>query len=600
MLPRCLLPPLLVLCAFALRSPAALNVTVTDQGGSVILNNGIVSVEISKTSGNILSLHYQGFSVLSRPAYLDWHTGVNNHIRDGQFSLRTDPRSNGGEMAEVSIAQKYSGHGAAFDVELHHILRRGDSGFYSFAVFRHPQSYPPARMAQSRMVFRVRDDLFNFINVDDHRREFMPPSDTPFQELGPKESLRMTAGPWKGFITDKYHFFTDAGEHFVHGWSGTNQNLGCWVLYGSTEDQNGGPTKQHNTAHFPRILLKILTCSHYGAAGVRVGTNSWEKIYGPWMIYLNSGGNLDQLWTDAKRKVAAERAAWPYAWMRNPAYPLATKRGAVTGRLRLSDPQDPTLSASNAWVGLAAPKPDWQQQSDGYQFWVRASADGSFTIPKVRAGNYTLYAFVDGVIDQFRRDDVAVGEGRTVNLGVLDWKALRHGRQLWQIGTPDRTAKEFRHGDDYRRWGLWRKYPKEFPHDVNFVVGRSHERTDWNYAQCTVDKNGQWVGTTWNIQFKVSDPIRPGSATLRIAFASAKNADLRVLLNGREIGDSGRFGDDNAVARAGIHGQYSVWDVPFASSLLKPGDNIISLQQRRGGSPWINVMYDCLRLELPF
>jgi hypothetical protein len=115
---------------------------------------------------------------------------------------------------------------------------------------------------------------------------------------------------------------------------------------------------------------------------------------------------------------------------------------------------------------------------------------------------------------------------------------MHDGKPLWQIGTLDRTAKEFRHGDEYRQWGLWMKYPQEFPNDVNFIIGKSRERAD-----------------------------------LRLEF-------------------------DNAMIRAGIHGQYTEEDVPFDAALLKLGENKITLEQHRGGNNLFNVMYDCVRLEL--
>src|SRR5205823_2085824 len=121
-----------------------------------------------------------------------------------------------------------------------------------------------------------------------------------------------------------------------------------------------------------------------------------------------------------------------------------------TGRLALADPQDPTASPAGAWVGLAAPHPDWQKQSNAYQYWVHADSKGAFTIPNVRPGQYTLYAFTKGVMDEFRRDAVTVDAGASHDLGALAWAPVRHGRQLWQIGTPDRSAQEFRHGDNFR------------------------------------------------------------------------------------------------------------------------------------------------------
>ncbi len=54
----------------------------------------------------------------------------------------------------------------------------------------------------------------------------------------------------------------------------------------------------------------------------------------------------------------------------------------------------------NLLVGLSAPDyrvedqrnsaVDWQRDSKYYQFWTRAGVDGTFAIPNIRPGNYTL------------------------------------------------------------------------------------------------------------------------------------------------------------------------------------------------------------------
>jgi rhamnogalacturonan endolyase len=202
-------------------------------------------------------------------------------------------------------------------------------------------------------------------------------------------------------------------------------------------------------------------------------------------------------------------------------------------------------------------------------------------------------------MDEFRHDNIFVGRGKTIALNTLEWKPVRHGRQLWQIGTSDRTAKEFRHGDDYRQWGLWLKYPEEFPNGVNFIIGKSRERTDWNFAQVNVEKDGRWVGTRWNIQFDLPAAPKLGQATLRLAIAAAQNPVLGVLINGKQVAQLRGIGEDNAMMRAGIHGQYAERDVTFDTSLLKPGTNTITLDQRGDGSHQKNIMYDCIRLEMP-
>lgn len=565
----------------------------------VTLENGIVSFSILTKNGNIIDLKYAGRSILSEAGYLDWQSGGNNHIDEGTLSILSDPSANRGDLAEICISQSGEGNTLSpFDVELHYVLRRGESGLDCFVLFGHRKEYPAGELAQARWVLRLDDKVFDFINIDDQRRRPMPPSSTPTKILGPKESSQFTEGPFKGFITDKYHFFTDVGDHFLHGWTSTSKLIGCWIVYGSNEAQNGGPTKQTNSAHFGRMLFKIITCGHYGSGGVSVAAGEeWRKVYGPWQLYLNSGKDNDALWLDAKVKAASLRASWPPDWIHHPDFVSASGRGTVKGQLRITDDQDPKASPENAWVGLAAASPDWQKQAKDYQFWARAGKDGAFTIPSVRPGDYTLYSFTDGVMDEFRHNGVKVFRGGTNELGILDWKPLRHGRQLWQIGTPDRTAKEFRHGDDYRQWGLWLKYPEEFPNGVNFIVGKSNERADWNYAQVNVLKDGKWIGTTWNILFEMPSPKEQGTATLRQAFASTHNAVLTVALNGQPIGKF-RTTADNAMIRAGIHGQYSEEDLSFDASLLKQGTNTISLEQSAGGNMQKSVMYDCIRLEL--
>ncbi|CAJ1931232.1 unnamed protein product [Sphenostylis stenocarpa] len=61
---------------------------------------------------------------------------------------------------------------------------------------------------------------------------------------------------------------------------------------------------------------------------------------------------------------------------------------------------------------------------------------------------------------------------------------------------------------------------------------------------------------------------------------------------------TGLVGDDNAIARHGIHGLYSLYTVVVDSNHLRKGINIIYLTQSFAKSSLEGVMYDYIRLEM--
>lgn len=62
---------------------------------------------------------------------------------------------------------------------------------------------------------------------------------------------------------------------------------------------------------------------------------------------------------------------------------------------------------------------------------------------------------------------------------------------------------------------------------------------------------------------------------------------------------TGLIGQDNAIARHGIHGLYRLYTVNVWGSLLQNGRNTIFLTQAVGGRPFRGIMYDYIRLEWP-
>ncbi|MBC8132505.1 MAG: hypothetical protein H7X95_05945, partial [Deltaproteobacteria bacterium] len=219
-----------------------------------------------------------------------------------------------------------------------------------------------------------------------------------------------------------------------------------------------------------------------------------EKVLGPWLLYANStptagDAGQDQLWQDAKRRLRWEKDAWPYAWESDPRYPPKAARGTVEGQLSCTDANQLHAAVANAWIGLAGPpvagSPNFEHQGWDYQYWVRADAAGNFSLPNVRPGTYTLHAFVAGVHGVYvgRPDGVNVTAGTTLSVGLVNWAADRRGPTIWEIGTPDRTPREFYRGDLAWHYGANLLFNADFPQGITYTVGSSTPAKDWNYLQ---------------------------------------------------------------------------------------------------------------------
>jgi rhamnogalacturonan endolyase len=193
--------------------------------------------------------------------------------------------------------------------------------------------------------------------------------------------------------------------------------------------------------------------------------------------------NALALWEDAVNQSKTEKTAWPYR-LGATASTTRTKikRGTMVGQLVLNDPQAASKLLPNLTVGLTHANyvgtgtgfqtragngniVTWPHDGDFYQFWTDGAADGRFTIPNVRPGTYTLRAFANGVLGEFAKADITVEAGKKIDLGKLDWQPVRFGKQVWEIGYPDRTGDKFFKGDgaNYWLWGWPLRYGDLFP-----------------------------------------------------------------------------------------------------------------------------------------
>ncbi len=620
-------------------------VTVTQDAQSFILSNGYASATINKRSGDMTGLMFQGKDLMGHVS--GHHAGYwEQSPANAAATVTIDPAKNSGERAEVSIKGAMgsaTGNGAGMTLEIRYAMGKGEHGLYTYAIFSH-EGDAPGGVGESRYGAKLNGQVFDWLSVDAQRNFKMPTGEDwdKGSATNMKEARRLTTGEFKGRVEHKYDYCVALFDSPAFGWASTKDKIGIYFINPSMEYLSGGPTHVELTCHLDDgdggdpTMLDYWRGTHYGGTECSIAAGEkWSKVIGPILVYVNSGETPENLFKDANAQAVKEAKAWPYDWVEGVDYPHKSERATVTGRVQLRD--IPGMTMSNVRVGLTAEEdstergvivrgatergggrggrgggargaPDWQHDAKNYQFWVRASDEGSFTIPNVRPGNYTLNAIADGVLGEFILPGVHVEAGKPLSLGSHPWTPVRYGQQVWEIGFANRNATEFRGGLNHWHWGAYLEYPKLFPQDVHYVVENSDFRKDWFFEQVPHNEDagntleagtGQGNGraTPWTIEFAMPRAGH-GLATLRAAICGAgNNVQVEVAVNGKPAGAIGPLTYNATINRDGAQGAWSEHDVAFDGALLKAGQNTMTLTVPAGGLT-NGVMYDYLRLEM--
>ncbi|ESW28447.1 hypothetical protein PHAVU_003G287200 [Phaseolus vulgaris] len=625
----------------------------TKKRQQLVVDNGIVSVKFSRPEGYILQMSYKGINNILADeneeqdrGYLDvvWNTpGKSSNFQrivGTNFSVIAADEN----MVELSFSRTWTssmnGSSVPMNIDIRYILRSGDSGFYSYAIFDRPEGWPAVEIDQIRIVFKLKKSRFNYMAMADDRQRKMPTKRDreTGQILAYPEAVLLTrpVNPeFRGEVDDKYQYSCENKDNTVHGWVSDDGNapVGFWMITPSNEFRNAGPIKQDLTSHVGPITLQMFVSTHYAGKEVTMAFQegeAYKKVFGPVFAYVNSASREDgtlSLWSDAVQQQAKEVRNWPYEFPKSEDFVPPSQRGIVLGRLLVKDSYfrgGRLLYANNAYVGLALPGDtgSWQTESKGYQFWTQADTKGFFLINNIVPGDYNLYAWVPGFIGDYRYNvTITVSKGGVITLDSLVYVPPRSGPTIWEIGFPDRTAAEFyvpdpyptlmnklyneQHSDKFRQYGLWERYTDLYPNDdLVYTVGVSNYNKDWFYAHVTRNAgNKTYQPTTWQIIFEHPDQIVRGNYTLQLALACTNDADLQVRFNdpGADPPDfaSGKIGGDSAIARHGLHGLHRLFSINVPSDRILKGTNTIYLKQSRARNPFQGVMYDYIRLERP-
>ena len=609
-------------------------VRLTDQGDTFTMENGLVTAVIDKKKAEVRSITLVGgHNLVSRGGVTFDAEAFLPGPGKSQAALTVFESavvSSGPDQAEVKFIQpdfiKFLG------AEMHLVMRRGVPGIYTYLVLSHSASQPAGSVGQIRWVFRGDARLLTHAFASASKQGRMISEDVlkdarkiadATYALDPAKAAKLYPEPMgrtrEGLpVYSKYDWSDTVENHVVNGFS--SETEGIFMVQPSLEYYNGGPSKGVLTVHNGPVAILEFLGGHFlirDTASLRVAEGQeWRQIIGPWLTYVNKGANPAELWRDAAAHGQQEKAAWPYSWVSVDESLYPRDRGTVSGTLALPD-----RKATNALVVLATPDRDWQSQTMGYEFWTRTDADGRFTLPKVRPGDYALYASVPGVVGELKIDRVHVAAGGTTRLDSLRWQPPVRRQLLWRLGTPDRSTAEFRFGDRPRQFGLWWRYLEERgTRPLDYTVGKSEPAKDWYYAQCVVAlPDGSYFSPAWNIHFSLKEhpATGPMALTIDLAGASGNHTRLLVSVNGHEVGRIDPVNDSGIYRSAVQSSQFRHHTIEFDAALLQSGANTVSLQLENSGHwkkgesnpvietdtsgipeiPLTGVMYDCIQLE---
>ncbi|MBP2644430.1 MAG: hypothetical protein H6Q67_2317, partial [Firmicutes bacterium] len=255
------------------------------------LSNGLITVEFDENA-MVTSLIKNNMELVTNlngserdpdrkhTFYVDYHA-------EGKFHnisvAKLDVIKNTPEEAHI----QYVDNTGLLYVEYHIILKRGESGLYSYVVARN-NLQKEFKLSEFRTVYRLNSKLFEYA-YNSERIGKQPTCE--YLSKFPKiqdETYELPDGELytNGKVYSKYDY---AGYYRDNPfWGQFGNGFGFWFIPVSTEYYPSGPLKQELLVHYDAIILNYMTGAHFGTGDFYVPPQ-WEKLYGPWYVYVNTG-----------------------------------------------------------------------------------------------------------------------------------------------------------------------------------------------------------------------------------------------------------------------------------------------------------------------
>ncbi|KAF2005154.1 polysaccharide lyase family 4 protein [Amniculicola lignicola CBS 123094] len=451
-------------------------------------------------------------------------------------------------------------------LEQYWFLRDGETGLHTFSRIAYYNSSTPflRNLQEFRTLFRPSTSLWTDLVTDDSLYATMPVPNPASGNLANATTVQdatwyignRTGDPYVDEFADyftKYTFAAVWRDQVVHGLfadgtisSNDNSTFGAWLVMNTKDTYFGGPV--HSDLVVDGIIYNYLVSNHHGDGTPNI-TDGFDRTFGPQYYHFNKGPRGGSWRTLRDEAVAFASPSWNADFYDTiskyiPNYAPTSARGSYKATIELPK------GSRNAIAVLAQNGVNFQDNvldPTAYQYWVDISASGKVEIDRIKKGTYRLTVYADGIFGDFTHDNIVVKAGRTTQGGALRWEAESAGTEVWRIGTPDKAGGEWLHGDhsahsplhppEYRiYWGAY-DYLSDFPHGVNFHVGKSDVRKDFNYIHWSVfggyansrrpeQTAGHGEINNWTITFDLDQHhlTRKTEATFTVQLAGAKTA----------------------------------------------------------------------------
>jgi autotransporter-associated beta strand protein len=604
--------------------------TLTDSHGKYyLINNGSLSnfqlYTTGSLAGKITSIVYDGQQMVGGKAfYYDLQGSPNIYLGSAEaYSVRS-----GSNFVDISAFHAATAT-EPIDVTWHWILQDGQSAFSSYLTYHHTTAMTDWGSSENRLGAQFYNgNLFNYSSITDNFWGYQAAGDANRDQgrfiTAETSDMRGIPSEYTKTYETKYDwrstYAQSGGVTGIFGAANTSlatrataaSNYGAWTIenYRSYESWNAGPTHPQTPVADGASIIPSPPGSHFGGPST-VFTGNMDQTYGPILNYFNKGTDITSLRNDAKAQGSGSTLNNFYDSLNLPYYATTAQRGAVTGNVRLADGS----SMESATVVLSAFDPakyatdpisqEYQRRAAGYNYWINPSKDGTFNLTDVRPGTYRVTVIKPGNYREGTFDNITVAAGGTTNVGNFTWRPDVSGKGVFQVGTFDRTAAEFKHGSDYNNWLDTFNYKKDFPNGVNLTVNPANPFSDtqnwannWGLNQMSPNQD------FWSVNFNMaSAPTTGATATITLAVADQQFINgIGALVYGtngtsyNRVDTSFDHTADNAPGtfRSGDTSSRVLYrKLSFPASWLHAGNNKIAFHIVGG-----NMQWDAVRLDL--